>query len=91
MVPSCPVVYLGLAMTNDNEQYAYLTVIGEFSPETITAQLDLKPSDAARKGDLNEKTLPGRKFSRRSLHSGKTLSITEKSCEGCSGTEITES
>jgi hypothetical protein len=66
---SFTIVYLELAMTKDNEQYAYLTVVGEFSPETITAQLGLQPSDVWMKGDLNEKTHLERKFSRWSLHS----------------------
>jgi hypothetical protein len=56
-------------MTKDNEQYAYLTVVGEFSPERITSQLGLTPSDSWMKGDLNEKTHFERKFSRCSLHS----------------------
>jgi len=56
-------------MTKNNEQYAYLTVVGEFSPETITTQLALMPSKAWMKGDLNEKTQLERKFSRWSIHS----------------------
>src|SRR6266550_999308 len=56
-------------MTKNNEQYAYLTVVGEFSPKTITAQLGLEPSEAWMKGDRNERTHLERKFSRWSLNS----------------------
>jgi hypothetical protein len=56
-------------MTKDNEQYAYITVVGDFDPETITAQLGLKPSEAWAKGERNERTHRERKFSRWSLNS----------------------
>ena len=56
-------------MTKDNEQYAYLTVVGDFSPEIITAQLGLGPSEVWTKGDRSERTHIERKFSRWSLNS----------------------
>jgi hypothetical protein len=62
-------VYIELAMTKDNEQFAYITVIGDFDPETITSRIGLKPSRVWAKGDRNEKTHLERKFSRWSLDS----------------------
>ena len=56
-------------MTRDNEQYAYLTVVGEFDPETISVRLGLEPSEAWVKGSRNERTHLERKFSRWSLNS----------------------
>ncbi len=56
-------------MTKDNEQYAYLTITGDFDPEEMTTFLGLKPSEAWRKGDRNERTHYERKFSRWSLES----------------------
>lgn len=56
-------------MTKDNEQYAYLTITGDFDPEEITTALGLQPSEAWRKGDRNERTHYERKFSRWSLDS----------------------
>jgi hypothetical protein len=56
-------------MTKDNEQYAYLTVVGEFNPEMITSQLGLEPSEEWQKGERNERTHLERKFSRWSLNS----------------------
>ena len=35
-----------LPMTKDNEQYAYLTITGDFDPEAITAALGLQSSEA---------------------------------------------
>jgi hypothetical protein len=56
-------------MTKDNEQYAYLTVVGDFRPESVTAKLGLEPSEAWKKGDRNERTHLERKFSRWSIES----------------------
>jgi len=56
-------------MTKDNEQYAYLTVVGDFRPESVTAKLGLEPSEAWKKGDQNERTHLERKFSRWSIDS----------------------
>ena len=56
-------------MAKDNEQYAYLTVVGDFDPATITAQLGLEPSKAWTKGERNERTHLERKSSRWSLNS----------------------
>jgi hypothetical protein len=56
-------------MTKDNEQYAYLTVVGDFDPETITARVGLQSSEAWAKGERNERTHRERKFSRWSLDS----------------------
>jgi hypothetical protein len=56
-------------MTKDNEHYAYITVVGDFEPETITARLGLTPSHAWAKGEQNERTHRERKSSRWSLNS----------------------
>ena len=56
-------------MVKDNEQYAYLTVTGDFEPEQITSIVGLVPSESWRKGDRNERTHYERKFSRWSLES----------------------
>jgi hypothetical protein len=56
-------------MTKDNEQYAYLTVVGDFRPESVTAKLGLERSEAWKKGDRNERTHLERKFSRWSIDS----------------------
>ncbi|MEG9436531.1 DUF4279 domain-containing protein [Edaphobacter sp. HDX4] len=56
-------------MVKDNEQYAYLTVTGDFDPEQITSVLGLVPSESWSKGDRNERTHYERKFSRWSLES----------------------
>jgi hypothetical protein len=56
-------------MTKDNEQYAYLTVTGDFDPDSITARLSLKPTEQWVKGSRNERTHLERKFSRWSLES----------------------
>jgi hypothetical protein len=56
-------------MTKDNEQYAYLTVVGDFRPESVTAKLGLEPSEAWKKGGRNERTQLERKFSRWSIDS----------------------
>ena len=57
------------AMTKDNEQYAYLTITGDFDPEQITTRLGLEPTESWKKGDRNERTHLERKFSRWSLES----------------------
>jgi hypothetical protein len=62
-------VYIEPEMTKDNEHYAYITVVGDFDPETITARVGLKPSEAWTKGEQNERTHRERKFSRWSLNS----------------------
>jgi Domain of unknown function (DUF4279) len=56
-------------MTKDNEQYAYLTVVGDFSPESVTTKLGLEPSEAWKKGERKERTHLERKFSRWSIES----------------------
>jgi hypothetical protein len=56
-------------MTKDNEQYAYLTIVGDFRPESVTAKLGLEPSETWKKGDRNERTHLERKFSRWSIDS----------------------
>jgi Domain of unknown function (DUF4279) len=56
-------------MTKDNEQYAYLTVVGDFRPESVTAKLGLEPSETWKKGEQNERTHLERKFSRWSIDS----------------------
>ena len=56
-------------MTKDNEYYAYFTVVGDFDPTEITAQLGLQPTDCWMKGSRNEKTHKERTFSRWSIYS----------------------
>jgi hypothetical protein len=56
-------------MTKDNEQYAYLTVTGDFDPGVITDRLGIQPSESWQKGARNERTHYERKFSRWSLNS----------------------
>jgi hypothetical protein len=67
---------LVMAMTKDNEQYAYLTFTGDFDPDTITARLQLQPTECWRKGDRNERTHYERKFSRWSLNSRLDRSVS---------------
>src|SRR5260370_26279576 len=66
-------------MTKDNEQYAYLTVVGDFNPETISDHLGIQPSECWQKGTRNERTHFERKFSRWSLNSrlDKSASLEE--------------
>jgi hypothetical protein len=40
-------VYIEPEMTKDTEQYAYLTVVGDFDPKTITTRVGLNPSTDA--------------------------------------------
>jgi hypothetical protein len=56
-------------MTKDNEQFAYLTVTGDFDPKAITERLGLEPSECWKQGDRNERTHRERTFSRWSLNS----------------------
>ena len=56
-------------MTKDNEQYAYLTVTGDFDPKVITDRLGIMPSESWQEGMRNERTYLERKFSRWSLNS----------------------
>ena len=63
-------------MTKDNEQYAYLTITGDFDPASITARLGIDPSESWQKGTRNERTHYERKFSRWSLNSRLDKSAT---------------
>jgi hypothetical protein len=54
---------------NDNEQYAYFTVTGDFDPTVVTTRVGIEPSESWRKGDLHAKNHLERTFSRWSLHS----------------------
>lgn len=56
-------------MTEQNLQYAYFTVAGEFDPAAISQQIGVRPSEAWAKGDINPRTQMERKASRWSLHS----------------------
>jgi Domain of unknown function (DUF4279) len=56
-------------MTKDNEQYAYLTVTGDFDPNAITDRPAIEPTECWQKGARNERTHYERKFSRWSLYS----------------------
>ena len=52
-----------------NEQYAYVTVTGEFDPEALTQQLGVAPDRAWKKGELHPRARMERRFSRWSLES----------------------
>ena len=52
-----------------NEQYAYLSLVGEFDPETVSSRVGLTPSRAWRKAEINPKTQLQRKASRWCLNS----------------------
>ena len=61
--------YIETEMTKENEHYAYITVVGDFDPETISARIGLQPGEAWRKGDRNERSHLERQFSQWSLDS----------------------
>jgi hypothetical protein len=56
-------------MGEDNGQYAYFTLVGNFDPSTVSARLGLQPTKAWQKGELHPRTPRERTFSRWSLHS----------------------
>ena len=56
-------------MTKENEQYAYLTIAGDFDPDAISARLGLKPTACWQKGEVNPRTGYERTSSRWSLRS----------------------
>lgn len=58
-----------ILMSEENEQYAYFTVTGEFDPAELTHLVGVSPSDSWRKGELNPRNGLERKFSRWSLRS----------------------
>jgi hypothetical protein len=63
-------------MTEPNEQYAYFTISGDFDPAEISKRVDVTPTEAWVKGDINPRTRYERKCSRWLLYSR-----LEKSCE----------
>lgn len=56
-------------MTKENEQYAYLTVAGDFDPEVMSTRLGLAPTECWQKGEVNARTGYERTSSRWSLRS----------------------
>jgi hypothetical protein len=56
-------------MVEDNEQYAYFTLGGNFDPAEITARLGVQPTECWRRGDACPRTHRERESSRWSLHS----------------------
>ncbi len=63
-------------MTENNEQYAYFTVTGNFDPSEISELVGMSPTESWRKGDINPRIQIERKFSRWSLYSR-----LERTCE----------
>ena len=53
-----------------NREYAYLRIIGEYSHETISADLGIEPTNAWNQGDINKKNNMPRKFNSWQLESG---------------------
>ncbi len=49
-------------MIEDNQQYAYFSVSGEFDPAEITARLGVQPTECWRRGEI----CPGRQMERKS-------------------------
>jgi hypothetical protein len=56
-------------MTENNEQYAYFTVVGDFDPADISQSLGIAATESWRKGDVNPRTQLERKCSRWSMYS----------------------
>jgi hypothetical protein len=56
-------------MVNDNQQYAYFTVVDGFDPAEITVRVGIPPTECWRRGDICPRRQMERKFSRWSLHS----------------------
>lgn len=54
---------------DENSQYAYFTLVGDFDPAAISAQLGLEPTESWVKGSLHPRTQRERQFSRWSLKS----------------------
>lgn len=56
-------------MVDENRQYAYFTVCGDFDPAEVTARVGVPPTESWRRGDTCLRTQRERRFSRWSLDS----------------------
>jgi hypothetical protein len=56
-------------MSEQNRQYAYFSLHGEFDPDAITARVGIKPTEVWRKGDLHPRNRLERKLSHWALRS----------------------
>ncbi len=56
-------------MPDENQQYAYFTVVNGFDPAEITARVGALPTESWRRGDICPRRQMERKFSRWSLYS----------------------
>jgi hypothetical protein len=56
-------------MVEDNQQYAYFSVHGDFDPAELSARVGVQPTEYWRRGDICPRTQFERKFSRWCLHS----------------------
>jgi Domain of unknown function (DUF4279) len=56
-------------MVENNKQYAYFALEGDFDPADITARVGVQPSECWRRGDICDRTHRERKASRWSLYS----------------------
>jgi Domain of unknown function (DUF4279) len=56
-------------MVEDNQQYAYSAVEGDFDPADITARVEVRPTECWRCGDICDCTRRERQVSRWALYS----------------------
>lgn len=56
-------------MVEDNQQYAYFALEGDFDPAEITARVAVQPTECWRRGDICDRTCRERQASRWSLYS----------------------
>jgi hypothetical protein len=56
-------------MVEDNQQYAYFALQGNFDPAEITARVGVQPTECWQRGDVCDRTRRERKSSQWSLHS----------------------
>ena len=56
-------------MVDNNQQYAYFAVYGDFDPDGITARVGIRPTECWRRGDVCPRTKRERNSCFWSLHS----------------------
>jgi hypothetical protein len=56
-------------MVEDNQQYAYFALEGDFDPAAITARVGVQPTECWRRGDICDRTRRERQAGRWGLHS----------------------
>jgi hypothetical protein len=56
-------------MVDDNQQYAYFALKGDFDPVDITAKVGVQPTECWRRGDICDRTRRERSSSRWNLYS----------------------